>query len=138
MGMATHIETICKRGYVLLDEHSRLLRALPLGRALIHGIAVVDPDLCSPVIRASIEADVSEVARGQSTRERVERRALRLFTKKFERFSTQVSVVPLMLAAAHAVEAKQKLPPATVELWNKAVHSVAGVDLERLTSAAAT
>lgn len=130
--MATHIETITKRGYVALDDTTRILRPLPLGRALLHGLALVDGDLCSPIVRASIEADVSQVAQGLSSRSRVESHALRLFTRKFERFSTQVSVVPLMLAAAYAEEAGQSVPRAAAELWDRAIRSVAAVDLDTL------
>lgn len=107
--MATHIETVVKRSYCELEEEKRTLRPTPLGRAVCHSFVAVDGDygLCAPPVRASIERDCDKVARGEEAKEAAVTRALRLFTKKYERFTTQAHVVPLMLAAAFA-EAKAR------------------------------
>lgn len=53
--MATHVNTICERAYVLVNKETRELGSTELGNAVIQGIRSIDPDLASPKLRSDIE-----------------------------------------------------------------------------------
>ncbi len=65
--MPVHIENICQRGYVKVDENRKLIPT-KLGKALIEALGEVDPGIIHPDNRAKIEdVDVygkKEVGRG--------------------------------------------------------------------------
>ena len=62
--MSVHIENICQRGYVKVDEGRHLIRS-KLGNALIDALCTVDPSIIHPENKAKIEDLVNKVAHGK-------------------------------------------------------------------------
>ena len=68
--IATHIETMLKRGYATKDS-SQHFHPTDLGRALLDGydrIQHLTTDLTDPAMRAEMEADMNRISRGEKTR----------------------------------------------------------------------
>jgi len=68
--IATHINNIQKRKYVSV-EVGRVMVPSKLGITLIHGLMKIDPELCMPTIRATIEGEIKRIADGKATFESV-------------------------------------------------------------------
>ena len=96
--MAQHIANVVKRGYVTLDESTRQLIPSPLGSALVHAYMLVDPELVLPTVRAGMEAQCAQIARGAAQYEDVVSNTLELFLSKFKNVEARLHVFPLMLA----------------------------------------
>ena len=80
--MSVHIENICQRGYVKVDE-GRHLKPTKLGNALIDALGTVDPSIVHPENRAKIEDFVNQVAHGKKTYKEVLKFALELYKERF-------------------------------------------------------
>jgi len=80
--MPVHIENICNRGYVEVDE-SRKLIPTNLGKALIEALSIVDPELVKPTVRAEIESHVDSIAKGKKLFSEILRYSLDLYKNKF-------------------------------------------------------
>ena len=80
--MSVHIENICQRGYVKVDEGRHLIPS-KLGRALIDALGTVDPSIIHPENRAKIEDFVNQVAHGKKTYKEVLSFALELYKERF-------------------------------------------------------
>jgi len=80
--MPVHIENICNRGYVEVDEGRRLVPT-NLGKALIESLSIVDPELVKPAARAEIESMVDSIAKGKKPFSEILRYSLDLYKKKF-------------------------------------------------------
>jgi len=130
--MAGHVSKIIERGYAMLDEETRQILPTAFGRALVHGLACIDEDLCSPVIRASIEAGVSAVASGRTPSWQVVQNTMKLFTKKFDAFTPKAHMVLLMLAAATASRDAGRVPVQAEDPWFKAINRISSVCLDAL------
>ena len=71
--IATHIETMLKRGYATKDG-SQQFHPTDLGRALLDGydkIQHLTTDLTDPQMRAEMEMDMNRISRGEKTRTEV-------------------------------------------------------------------
>ena len=66
--MSVHIENICQRGYVKVDEGRHLIPS-KLGNALIDALGTVDPSIIHPENRAKIEDFVNQVAHGKKKKD---------------------------------------------------------------------
>ena len=80
--MSVHIENICQRGYVRVDEGRHLIPS-KLGNALIDALGTVDPSIIHPENRAKIEDFVNQVAHGKKTYKDVLKFALELYKERF-------------------------------------------------------
>ena len=80
--MSVHIENICQRGYVKVDEGRHLIPS-KLGNALIDALGTVDPSIIHPENRAKIEDFVNQVAHGKKNYKEVLKFALELYKEKF-------------------------------------------------------
>eukprot|EP00747_Dinoflagellata_sp_TGD_P127450 gnl/TRDRNA2_/TRDRNA2_174404_c0_seq1.p1 gnl/TRDRNA2_/TRDRNA2_174404_c0~~gnl/TRDRNA2_/TRDRNA2_174404_c0_seq1.p1 ORF type:complete len:960 (-),score=186.57 gnl/TRDRNA2_/TRDRNA2_174404_c0_seq1:88-2784(-) len=81
--MPTHVHNIVVRGYTEVLEPGRRMRPTMLGCALVHGLRHVDPELVKPAVRARIEREVTDIARGRRTFADVVASALATFREKF-------------------------------------------------------
>lgn len=130
--MASHVTTIIDRGYAKLEEETRSIEPTAFGRALVHGLSCIDEDLCSPVVRASIEAGVSAVASGRTPSWQVVQKTIKLFTLKYDSFTPKAHMVLLMLAAATACVETNDVPIESGDHWFKAISRMAAVSIDRL------
>ena len=80
--MSVHIENICQRGYVKVDEGRHLIPS-KLGNALIDALGTVDPSIVHPENRAKIEDFVNQVAHGKKSYKDVLKFALELYKERF-------------------------------------------------------
>ena len=80
--MSVHIENICQRGYVKVDEGRHLIPS-KLGNALIDALGTVDPSIVHPENRAKIEDFVNQVAHGKKKYKDVLQFALDLYKERF-------------------------------------------------------
>ena len=80
--MSVHIENICQRGYVKVDEGRHLIPS-KLGNALIDALGTVDPSIIHPENRAKIEDFVNQVAHGKKQYKEVLKFALELYKERF-------------------------------------------------------
>ena len=80
--MSVHIENICQRGYVKVDEGRHLIPS-KLGNALIDALGTVDPSIVHPENRAKIEDFVNQVSHGKKTYKEVLKFALELYKERF-------------------------------------------------------
>ncbi len=80
--MPVHIENICNRGYVEVDE-SRKLIPTNLGKALIESLSIVDPELVKPTVRSEIESHVDSIAKGKKSFSEILKYSLDLYKNKF-------------------------------------------------------
>jgi hypothetical protein len=69
------------------------------GRFLVRALQAVEPELVSPHIRATMESEVSKVARGELEKNAVLERNVRFFHDKWQRVEEQMSQVQDVLGA---------------------------------------
>lgn len=79
--MPVHIENICNRGYVKVDETRKLIPT-SLGKALIESLSIVDPELVQPTVRAEIEILVESIAKAQKPYQEILKYSLEIYKKK--------------------------------------------------------
>lgn len=94
--MAGHIQTICERKYVKVQEKSRKLVPTLLGRTLIHCYEKINPDMVAPDLRAKMEKSLNDIAHGVSSREKVEHEVLDAFKEKFRIFTERITEMDSM------------------------------------------
>jgi len=80
--MPVHIENICNRGYVEVDEGRKLIPT-NLGKALIEALSIVDPELVKPTVRAEIELLVESISKGKKLFSEILKYSLDLYKNKF-------------------------------------------------------
>lgn len=80
--MPVHIENICNRGYVTVDENRKLIPT-GLGKSLIESLSIVDPELVQPTCRAEIEDLVDSIAKGKKSFAEILKYSLNLYKEKF-------------------------------------------------------
>ena len=96
--MPTHIKNIVDRGYVTVNELRQMVPT-KLGVALIRGIDRIDRELVTPQVRASIENQCYQIAKGTAEMETVVDKAINLFKMKYVRFSENFVQVDLVFQA---------------------------------------
>ncbi|ESU40102.1 DNA topoisomerase III, partial [Giardia duodenalis] len=99
--MATHIGNIVTRAYVELRVMGRRRCLVPtsMGVSLIHGYQLIDEDLSSPQLRASIERDVTRIAEGKIRKEALVSQVLAKFLAKFLNFKQNIGKLEALLNA---------------------------------------
>ncbi|CAF4968388.1 unnamed protein product [Rotaria sp. Silwood1] len=80
-----HINNICERNYVKVDNGRRLIPT-SLGIVLVHGYQKIDPELSLPHMRSSVETELNEIALGRVNYQQVVSHVLRIFEQKFHYF----------------------------------------------------
>eukprot|EP00929_Paragymnodinium_shiwhaense_P012799 TRINITY_DN120697_c0_g1_i1.p1 TRINITY_DN120697_c0_g1~~TRINITY_DN120697_c0_g1_i1.p1 ORF type:complete len:1186 (-),score=246.05 TRINITY_DN120697_c0_g1_i1:57-3614(-) len=81
--MPQHVGNVVQRGYVEVLQPGRRMRPTLLGCALVYGLREVDLELTKAAVRARIENDVSDVAKGLRPFTEVVSAALVIFREKF-------------------------------------------------------
>ena len=119
--MATHVSTIGERNYAcVVDEtgepirpprphrpgqpqpprqRGRYLVPTPLGLGMIRALQTVEPELCSPQIRARMEGEVGRIARGELDKQSTLDANIDFFRGKFDHVSSRVGEVQEALQA---------------------------------------
>lgn len=99
--MATHIGNIVTRAYVELRVTGRRRCLVPtsMGISLIHGYQLIDGDLSSPQLRASIERDVTRIAEGKIRKDVLVNQVLSKFLTKFLHFKQNIGKLEALLNA---------------------------------------
>ncbi|CAF3135019.1 unnamed protein product [Rotaria socialis] len=80
-----HINNICERNYVKVDNGRRLIPT-SLGIVLVHGYQKIDPELSLPHMRSSVETELNEIALGRINYQQLVPHVLRIFEQKFHYF----------------------------------------------------
>ena len=81
--IATHINNIILRNYVMVRDPGRQLVPTPLGYALVKGYCEIDPELVLPRVRSNIERSCEMVAKGKVDFSSVVNHVLAIFKSKF-------------------------------------------------------
>ena len=95
----THIENIQKRGYAELGN-GRRLRPSKLGLVLAQGFLAIDQNLILPAVRAEIEGECDDIAKGNKDKNYVVAKALRFFEDKFCNFVKNVGKMDLLFGSS--------------------------------------
>ncbi|KAL0237106.1 hypothetical protein PCE1_000503 [Barthelona sp. PCE] len=90
--IATHIQAIQNRNYVHLGS-GRTLVPTRLGLCLIHAFLKIDPELCLPKVRSSIEGSVTEIANGNASFEDVVTVCIEQFKRKYNYFVEKIDLL---------------------------------------------
>ena len=90
-----HINNICERNYVKL-ENNRRLSPTKLGIVLVHGYLKIDPDLCLPTMRSQVEKQLNLIANGKADYQEVLDHTLRIFEQKFHYFVQNISLMDML------------------------------------------
>jgi DNA topoisomerase-3 len=99
--IATHISNIIERNYVKVGS-GRTLIPNDLGIVLIHGYMQIDPELALPSLRAYIEKQVTLIAQGKASRDKVVSYALDIFLKKFFYFQNKINKMDILFESHFA------------------------------------
>ena len=99
--ISTHIENIQKRNYVELIA-GRKLKPSRLGLVLAQGYHLIDNSLVLPQIRSDIELECNKIAKGLSCRDEVVRKAIELFSAKFNYFVDNISKMDVLFGSSFA------------------------------------
>ena len=86
----THIENIQKRNYAELVP-GRKLKPSELGLVLAQGYHLIDSGLVLPKVRADIERECDEIAKGTKGKNEVIFKCLKMFEAKFEHFVSNIA-----------------------------------------------
>jgi len=89
--MATHIENIIDREYVVLEKSSRVLVCTDLGNSLINGYYKIDSSLVQPQVRGEIESNCMKIRKEGYKKEDIVRNALNIFRDKFINFTKNIN-----------------------------------------------
>jgi DNA topoisomerase III len=102
--MATHVQNIISRNFARIDASGgkRLVVPTQLGITLVHGYFRVDPELVLPKVRAYIEHEISEIAKGlrRLTFRPLVRYVLDSFKKKFLFFVSKITAMDELFGAS--------------------------------------
>lgn len=85
----THIETICKRNYVMVQGTKRNLIPTDLGIVLIHSYKKIEPTLSDPEERNKIELALGSITEGAGYK-KILKPILKSYTEKFKNFRKQI------------------------------------------------
>jgi len=99
--IATHIENIQKRNYVELGNNRRLVPA-KLGLVLVQGYHQIDSDLVLPKVRSDIEGQCNKIAKGLADRDTVVKKAIEIFSDKFEFFVKSIDKMDILFGSSFA------------------------------------
>lgn len=88
--IATHITTIQQRNYALKDGQNRFTPT-PLGVALVEAYNSMGYQLNRPYLRASMEADMAKIARGQLGKDEVIKRCLAQMRECFIKINSEAN-----------------------------------------------
>ncbi|KRY51119.1 DNA topoisomerase 3-beta-1 [Trichinella britovi] len=88
-----HINNICQRNYVTVQESSRRLVPTQLGVILVHGYWKIDCQLVEAEMRSAIEHQLMLIADGQANPASMKEHILDIFTKKFHYFVENVALM---------------------------------------------
>eukprot|EP00577_Skeletonema_sp_RCC1716_P004887 CAMPEP_0113381834 /NCGR_PEP_ID=MMETSP0013_2-20120614/5519_1 /TAXON_ID=2843 ORGANISM="Skeletonema costatum, Strain 1716" /NCGR_SAMPLE_ID=MMETSP0013_2 /ASSEMBLY_ACC=CAM_ASM_000158 /LENGTH=1160 /DNA_ID=CAMNT_0000264299 /DNA_START=12 /DNA_END=3495 /DNA_ORIENTATION=- /assembly_acc=CAM_ASM_000158 len=99
--ISTHIENIIKRYYVELIP-GRKLKPTKLGLVLAQGYHLIDNSLVLPTIRSDIEGQCNNIAKGLAERDDVVRKAIDLFSAKFNYFVDNISKMDVLFGSSFA------------------------------------
>ncbi|KAL4461084.1 hypothetical protein ABPG72_006463 [Tetrahymena utriculariae] len=89
--MPQHINNIILRNYVYVNIKERQLIPTQLGIALIHAYKEIDNELVAPELRRNMEEQISQIAKGQMTKEQLVDTQIKIFKQKYENFVSQSS-----------------------------------------------
>ena len=89
--MATHIQNICERNYVVVQSGKRTMIPTALGIGLVKGYLDIDRELVEPQLRSRIEKSCSEIALGNADFDTVVNSMLELFKEKFMNFKKNMA-----------------------------------------------
>ncbi|EGC33055.1 hypothetical protein DICPUDRAFT_37309 [Dictyostelium purpureum] len=81
--MATHIQTIQDRGYVIKNQESQF-EPTKLGISLVASYELMGFQFSKPELRAQIESDVNEISKGRKQKEEVLRTTIERYKELFE------------------------------------------------------
>ena len=98
--MAVHINNICERNFVTLQDPGRRLVPTKLGTVLINGYTAIDPELATPKVRADIESQCALVAVGKAKVDDVVRHVLSTFREKFEYFHKNIGTLEALFESS--------------------------------------
>ncbi|GKY93229.1 hypothetical protein MPSEU_000290600 [Mayamaea pseudoterrestris] len=99
--IATHIENIQKRNYVVL-ETGRRLRPTRLGLVLVQGYHQIDSSLVLPRVRSDIEGQCNKIAKGEASKDVVVDHALHLFRSKYDLFVKDIQKMNVLFSTSFA------------------------------------
>ncbi len=99
--ISTHIENILKRNYVELIP-GRKLKPSKLGLVLAQGYHLIDDSLVLPKIRSDIEDQCNRIAKGQAEKDEVVKKAIELFSTKFNFFVDNISKMDVLFGSSFA------------------------------------
>ena len=99
--ISTHIENILKRYYVELIP-GRKLKPTKLGLVLAQGYHLIDNSLVLPSIRSDIEGQCNNIAKGLAERDDVVRKAIDLFSAKFNYFVDNIAKMDVLFGSSFA------------------------------------
>ncbi len=94
----THIENILKRNYASL-ESGRRIKGTELGVVLAQGYHAIDSGLVLPKVRADIEHQCDQIAKGLADKEDVIAKSLRIFEDKFEYFVSSIAKMDVLFGS---------------------------------------
>ena len=116
---ASHIENICERRYVEVDEKTRRLTPTRLGVAIVHGFLRIDPDQVLPKVRSHIERMIDLIAKDEASLEVVVTHAVQLFLDKFDYFVANIEemdeLVDAVFGGAPAIDSDPNAPPQQIK-----------------------
>lgn len=84
-----HISSIVDRNFASVGPNRTMVPST-LGITLIHGYHKIDPDLCSPTMRAALETQLDLIAKGVEEYEHVVDHFVRVFLGKFQYFEKKI------------------------------------------------
>lgn len=99
--IATHIENILKRNYAELIP-GRKLKPSRLGLVLAQGYHLIDDSLVLPRIRSDIEGECDKIAKGLADRDDVVKKAIELFSAKFNYFVDNIAKMDVLFGSSFA------------------------------------
>lgn len=88
--MASHINNICERNYVVVRGLHRKLVPTPLGVSLVEAYNKIDSELVAPNLRSNIEKSVDLIAKGIADSKKVLEEVLAIFMEKFQYFRDNI------------------------------------------------
>ena len=88
--MATHINNICEREYVTVQNNRKLVPS-KIGLALVHGYIKVDKELVHASMRSKTESQTDLIAKGNKTLQEVLDETLMIFKEKYKIFVSRSS-----------------------------------------------
>jgi DNA topoisomerase-3 len=98
--MAVHINNICERNFVTLQDPGRRLVPTKLGVVLINGYTAIDPELVTPKVRADIESECALIAVGKAKADDVVKHVLQTFKEKFEYFLKNIATLDALFESS--------------------------------------